>query len=125
LNVFESEDDIVLVCPMPGVEADNIDIEILGNTVSLRASLRGVGQANRRYLLHEWSYGSYARTFHLPVEVDAERANASHSNGVLVLTLPKAERSKTVRIPLTRVNSREATHRGHSGRRDTRTTREG
>jgi len=115
VNVFETDEDIVLVAPMPGVEADNIEIEVLGATVSLRASLRGPGQADRQYLVHEWTYGPYQRTISLPVDVDAQHANASHANGILVLSLPKAARSKAVRVPLRQVTAAEATHRGHSG----------
>lgn len=125
VNVFETEDDLVLVAPMPGVEAENIDIQVVGTTVSLRASLRGPGQADRRYILHEWTYGPYERTVTLPVEVDAQHANASHSNGILVLSLPKAPRATAVRVPLRQVSSTEASHRGHSGHHSQRQGRSG
>jgi HSP20 family protein len=120
INVYETEEDVVIVAPMPGVEADNIDIEVLGATVHLRASLRGPGQEARRYLVHEWSYGPYERTVELPVEVDAEHANASHGNGVLVLSLPKAARSRSVRIHLTQGTSSGAGRAGHSGHHSSR-----
>jgi HSP20 family protein len=110
---------------MPGVEAENIDIEILGSTVTLRASLRGPGQADRRYLLHEWTYGPYERTVTLPVEVDAAHANASHGNGVVVVSLPKAARARAIRVPLQQVSANEARHRGHSGHHTTRQGLEG
>ena len=115
VNVYETEEDVVIAAPMPGVEAENIDIEVLGATVHLKSTLRGPGQENRRYLVREWTYGPYQRTVELPVEVDAEHANASHGNGVLVLTLPKAARSRSVRIPLQQVSAQEARHEGHSG----------
>lgn len=122
VNVYETDEDVLIIAPMPGVEADNIDIEVLGKRVTLRASLRGPGQENRRYLIHEWSYGPYERVVELPVEVDGENANASHSNGVLALSLPKSTRSRSVRIPLRQVESSEARAEGHSGHH---TTREG
>jgi HSP20 family protein len=122
VNVYDTGEDIVLVAPMPGVEAENIDIEVWGSAVTLRASLRGPGQTERTYLLHEWTYGPYERTITLPVEVDAQHANASHGNGVLVLSLPKAARAKSVRVPLQQVTRAEETQRGHSGHH---TSREG
>ena len=125
LNVYETTEDVVLVAPMPGVEAENIDIQVLGSTVTLRASLRGPGQADRNYLLHEWTYGPYERTITLPVEVDAQHANASHGNGVLVLSLPKASSAKAVRVPLQQVSPSEARHQGHSGHHTTRQGLEG
>lgn len=117
VNVYQTEEHVVIVAPMPGVEAENIDIEVNGTTVSLRASLRGRGQEDRHYLLHEWTYGPYTRTIELPTEVDAENANASHHNGVLVLSLPRSIRSRSVRVPLKQVGSSTAEREGHSGRR--------
>jgi HSP20 family molecular chaperone IbpA len=95
---------------------------VLGSTIVLRASLRGPGQENRRYLIHEWTYGKYERVIELPMDVDADHANASHSNGILALTLPKARGSRAVRVPLNKVNSSGGVQEGHSGHH---TAREG
>jgi HSP20 family protein len=122
VNVYETDEDVLIVAPMPGVEAEDIDIEVLGTRVTLRASLRGPGQEDRRYLAHEWTYGPYERTIELPVDVDGEHANASHSNGVLALSLPKAARARSVRIPLRHLESSTGRAEGHSGHH---TTREG
>jgi HSP20 family protein len=121
VNVYETADEIVITAPRPGVEADNIDVEVRGTTVRLRAALRGPGQMERKYLVHEWTYGPYERVIDLPVEVDAERANASHANGVLVLTLPKATHVRPVRIQLTQQTSQRSGRQGHSGRHPQRT----
>jgi HSP20 family protein len=125
INVYETTEDIVLAAPMPGIDADNVDIEVVGSTVTLRATLRGPGQADRKYLLHEWTYGPYERTVILPVEVDGEHANATHGNGILVVALPKASRAKTIRIPLNKAGSEENRHQGHSGHHSTREGLEG
>lgn len=125
VNVYETPGDVVIVAPMPGVEATNIDIEILGTTVTLSATLRGKDQMERRYLTHEWTYGPYYRTITLPIEVDAQHANASHSNGVLVVSLPKTARSRAVRVPLRQVTASDAEHQGHSGHHTTRQGLEG
>lgn len=111
VNAYQTEDEIVLVAPMPGVEADNIDIQVHGTTVRLAASLRGPHHEDRHYLLHEWTYGPYVRVIELPTEVDASRANASHDNGILVVTLPKLPKSRAVQIPLKSTSS-SATSRG-------------
>jgi HSP20 family protein len=115
VNVYETEEDVVVVAPMPGVESDNIDIEVHGHRMTLRASMRGPDQAQRRYFVHEWTYGPYERTVELPTEVDAGSANASHGNGVLVVSMPKAVHARSIRIPLRQVTSERATHQGHSG----------
>ncbi len=115
VNMYDTGEEIVLVAPMPGVEADNIDIEVVGTTVTLRATLRGVGQEARQYLRHEWTYGPYQRTVELPVGVDAQLANASHNNGVLVVALPKIPAAGAVHVPLKQVTASWAVHEGHSG----------
>lgn len=115
VNIYDTGEQIVLVAPMPGVEAENIDIEVVGTTITLCASLRGVGQEVRDYIQHEWTYGPYERTIELPVQVDAQIANASHNNGVLVVALPKAPVSTAVRVPLKQVTASWAVHEGHSG----------
>ncbi|HLJ67553.1 MAG TPA: Hsp20/alpha crystallin family protein [Chloroflexota bacterium] len=115
VNVYETEHDIAIVAPMPGVEADDIDIEVVARTVTLRAGMRGPHQQDRRYLVHQWSYGPYYCSVQLGVDIDARQANASHGNGVLVVTLPKAQASKAVRVALKQSDSQHAMHRGHSG----------
>ena len=100
INIYETEEDVVVVAPMPGVEPEDIDIQMQGSRLTLRAALRGPGQQDRRYLLHEWTYGPYERSVDLPVQVDTQGAHASHGNGVLVLSLPKASSSRTVRVSL-------------------------
>ena len=115
LNIYETENDIVIVAPMPGVEADDVEIEVLDKTVTLRAAMRGPKQERRQYLLHEWTYGPYERTVVLPIAVDSQAANASHGNGVLVLSLPKAAAARVVRVPLRKTGAGEGRHQGHSG----------
>lgn len=121
VNVYESGEDIVIVAPMPGVESGDIDVEVLGRRVILRAALRGPGQADRQYHVHEWTYGPYYRAIDIPIDVDAEHANASHGNGVLVLSLPKARHERAVHVPLRQSGSAgRSMQRGHSGHHTTR-----
>ncbi|MGH2448107.1 MAG: Hsp20/alpha crystallin family protein [Chloroflexota bacterium] len=115
VNVYETDQDVIIVAPMPGVEAENIAIEVDGSEVRLEAPVRGPGQAGRRYLFHEWSYGGYRRTVQLPLEVDAKHGNASHSNGVLVVSLPKGVSSGSAKIRLEQRGTSESDHRGHFG----------
>ena len=64
VNMYETTDALVIVAPMPGVSADDVEIEIVGNLVELRAGLRSA--APKDYLLHEWEYGLYERRLELP-----------------------------------------------------------
>lgn len=113
LNVWEGSDEIVVAAPMPGIEADDLEISVLDDELRLRAKERGPGQERREYLLREWSYGPYDRRIRLPYAVDAERANASLGNGVLVLTLPRSAASRPRKITLSKTGAATGRHEGH------------
>lgn len=115
LNVFDTFHDLVVSAPMPGVEPGDIEVTVSGSTLTIRAELRGPGQERRQYVRREWSYGPYFRRFELPSKVDAEHANASFGNGILTLTLPKAQTAQVWRIELRETGAAQGHHQGHSG----------
>ncbi|MBI4494902.1 MAG: Hsp20/alpha crystallin family protein [Chloroflexi bacterium] len=110
LTAYDADDDLVFQVPLPGVLPEDIEIECTDRRLVLRAKLRG-GETNRRYLAHEWHYGPYEREVDLTMPVDAERANASFSNGILTVSLPKATQTRPSCITL----HRPMPHEGHSG----------
>ena len=100
VNVFESEDVLMILVPMPGLQEEDIDITVRGNSLTVegreRADLKpGSG---KRYLRHEWRYGPYRRMVELPYAVDANSAEATFGNGVLTVRLQKAETERVRRI---------------------------
>ena len=115
VNVFQTPEQIVLVAPMPGLHPNDIEIQVTGDAVYLRAELRGPHQEEKDYIVHEWSYGPYERTVRLPCGVDAERANASFDNGLLVLSLPKRDVTRAHRVLLTGGNAPRGMQMTHSG----------
>jgi HSP20 family protein len=117
VNVFETENEVVLVAPMPGLEAENLDIRFEDRYLTIRGEKRGPGQERHRYLRREWSYGPYERTIELPVDVDADKANATYSNGLLTVALPKAphRRTRRIEISLEPVGTARGEHVGHRG----------
>lgn len=121
VNVFETEHEVVVVAPTPGIEPQNIDIRIDDGHLAIRADKRGPGQERQKYLRREWSYGPYERTIELAVPVDAERANASYGNGILTIALPKARVSnpRPVEIVLSPVGTARGEHVGHRGTHET------
>src|SRR6266508_4482550 len=95
INLFASDRELVLVAPMPGVEPEDISIDVLeGGQLTVRAAEHGPGQERIAYLLREWSYGPYERNIDLPFPVDARRANVSFGNGVLTVAFPRAARTE-------------------------------
>lgn len=117
VNVFETENELMVVAAMPGIEADNVEITVDNDTLTIRADKRGPGQENHRYLQREWSYGPYERTLKLPYDVDVEKANASYGNGLVTVALPKAtgRRARRIQIDLDQKGTARGERVGHRG----------
>ncbi len=118
INLFENDRELIVVAPMPGVEPDDISVEVTdAGEMTLRAAERGPGQERIEHLLREWSYGPYQRTIKLPRSVDARRANLSFDNGVLTLALPKVLDGVPAELHLEDMGNGRGLARGHVGSR--------
>ena len=97
VNIFETKDEYVLEAEMPGVSKDGLEITLEGNVLTLvgrRSDETPAGEPVYR----ESRAADYRRVFELDPAIDAERINARVDQGVLKLTLPKAERVKPRKI---------------------------
>jgi HSP20 family protein len=85
---------------VPGLEADDLDIEVLKNTVTIRGEFKTCGEEEVKYLVCELPNGRFVRTITLPTDVEATKVEASIKNGVLALRVPKAEahRPKAIKV---------------------------
>jgi HSP20 family protein len=118
VNLFENDRELMVVAPMPGVAPEDISIDVTDDgRLTVRASMHGEGQERIRYLRREWSYGPYERTIDLPCAVDARRANLSFGNGVLTVTLPKADATNAGRMLVQRTGHTRGVAAGHRGTR--------
>lgn len=117
VNVFETENEVMVVAAMPGIEADNVEITVENDTLTIRGQKRGPGQENHRYLRREWSYGPYERSIELPMQVDLDKANASYGNGIVTIALPKAasRRARRIEIELDQKGTARGERVGHRG----------
>jgi len=102
IDVKEDDAAYTVQAELPGVPKEDIHVSIDGNVVSLRAEVRQHDQKKdgEKLLRSERYYGSVARSFQLPVEVDAAQAKAKYDNGVLMLSLPKKQGNKTQRLAI-------------------------
>ena len=91
VDVKETDGGYTVQAEVPGVPKEDIHVSIDGNVVSLRAEVRQHDQKTEgeKVLRSERYYGSVARSFQLPADIDAAQAKARYDNGVLTLTLPK------------------------------------
>jgi HSP20 family protein len=99
VDIYETADTILMKAELPGVAREDIQIQIDGNTLTLKGERRFARDVQEEsYLRIERAYGSFHRSFALPATVQQENVRAVLKDGVLELVLPKAEDSKPKRI---------------------------
>src|SRR5215204_71808 len=99
VDIYENKDQIVLEAELPGMKQEDFDLSIENNVITLRGERRfEKTDESDNYHRVERSYGAFTRSFTLPQTVSAEEAHAEYSNGVLRVTLPKREETKSRRI---------------------------
>ena len=95
VNIREQDDAYVLSALVPGLKAEDLNIQILENVVSIEGNYQ---DADGEYLLNELPSGSFRRALRLPTEVEADKVEAKIADGVLTLNLPKAETARPKKI---------------------------
>jgi HSP20 family protein len=106
VNIYRGLRRLMVAARLPGLEPQNIRLEVDGSRFSIQGLPRGAGQERRPgYLQHEWMVGPYQREIELPESVDASRANATYDNGVLVVMFPRAARPVSGTITMAKVGT--------------------
>lgn len=101
VDVYETDDEVVVKSAIPGVKPEDIDISLTGDTLTIKGETKFEDEVNEEnFHRREMRYGSFTRAVTVPVPVVADKANAEFEDGVLTLTLPKAEevKPKTIKI---------------------------
>ncbi|RJQ73012.1 MAG: Hsp20/alpha crystallin family protein [Desulfobacteraceae bacterium] len=99
VDIYENDDSIVVTAELPGVDKDQIAVDLQGRVLTLRgerASEQEVKEEN--YYRHERTHGRFERSFMLPTEVDPETVKAEYKDGVLNIRVPKPEEKKPKKI---------------------------
>ena len=99
LDAYSTNTDIVIVASVPGAKPEEVEITIEGDTLTLRGEIPAPLE-NVNYIVQERNYGRFSRTLTLNVPVQADKATAEFANGVLTLTIPKAEavRPRSIKV---------------------------
>lgn len=101
VDIYETDDALVLQAELPGVSKDEVSVEIQNNTLILRGERKHeVEVKEENYHRVERAYGAFQRSFVLPTMVDQEKAQATFKDGILELRLPKLESAKPKRIAI-------------------------
>lgn len=97
VDIWETEDELVLCADMPGVAPDSLDIEFENRQLTIRGKVPP-RSGNRGMVLQEYGVGDYYRSFAIGESIDSDRISAEMKAGVLTLHLPKTELAKPRRI---------------------------
>jgi len=99
VDLYEEKDDIVVKAELPGMDKDNIEVNLTDHTLTLKGEKKKEQEVKEEnYYRSERSYGSFLRTLELPKDVHADKVKASFKNGILEVRLPKTEEAKTKEV---------------------------
>jgi HSP20 family protein len=105
VDIYETEDAIVLKAELPGVDPKDVDVRVEDNTLYLKGERKFEKEVKEQnYHRVERSYGSFARSFSLPNSISTDKVKAEFKDGLLTLTMPKREEAKpkTIKIDVTK-----------------------
>ena len=96
VDIYEEGDDLVFKADLPGLSKDDIEVKISDDYITISGEKKKEEKVEEKnYYRYERSYGSFTRTFRLPVEVQTDKAKAKFENGVLEIKIPKTEEAKS------------------------------
>ncbi len=117
MKMYRTAERLTVAAPMPGLLPEDIVVEVnSGNHLLLRGELRGMLKDIKELLVGEWSVGGYYRELALPDSVDAEHANVTYRNGVVVVALPISTRTIPAILTLETVGPDHGEYVGNAGR---------
>jgi len=95
VNIIEDEQNFKVEVAAPGLSKEHFKVHVEKNILEISAERTNETEVtNKNYIRKEFSYGEFRRTFSLPSYVDAEKINAIHNNGVLIVEIPKKDEAK-------------------------------
>ena len=102
IDLYERNGDYIIKAYLPGVKAEDVDINADQGTLTIQAHIPGEAEReeskNYKWLVNELGYGDVVRTVTLPALMDAGKIDAAVENGILTVTVPKAEEAKPKKI---------------------------
>lgn len=101
VDIYETENDVVLTAEIPGIEDKDIEIKIEDSTLSIKGE-RKLEKETKEENYHriERAYGTFYRSFTIPHNVDQDKIQAEHENGVLKITMPRKPELKAQKVKI-------------------------
>jgi len=101
VDMYQTDDEVVVKAAVPGFKADDVQINITGEVLSIRGEKRQEDESTEKsWQIHEHRWGAFERSVMLPTLVKADNARAEFEDGILTITLPKAEESRPKTISI-------------------------
>ena len=101
VDIYETENELVVKADLPDVDAKNIDVRVENQTLTIAGERKFESPSNDKgYHRIERSYGNFVRSFAVPNAFDTDKINAAYNNGVLTVTLTKKETAKPRQIKI-------------------------
>lgn len=100
LNAWHNDDGGLITAQLPGIDPESLDISVRGDEVTLKATRSPTFDERATYQRRETQAGEFTRTVQLPFKVDASKVDASLSQGILTVTLPRAQEDRPRRISI-------------------------
>jgi HSP20 family protein len=99
VDMYQTPDEVVVKASVPGLKPDEVDISITGDTLTIKGEHKEEKEVEEEnYIYKERRYGTFSRSTLIPVKVKSDKAEAVFEDGILTLTLPKAEEVKPKQI---------------------------
>lgn len=101
VDVYQTGDDIILKAPIAGVRSEDLEISITDEVISIKGQRKESEEiARENYFAQECYWGNFSRSYVLPMAVNSEKATAALKDGILTITIPKLEKTKTRTIEI-------------------------
>ena len=101
VDMYQTDNEVVVKAALPGIKADEVQINVTGEVLTLKGETKQENETKEKaYHIREQRWGTFERSIVLPTEVVADKAKADFENGILTITLPKAEEVKPKTISI-------------------------
>lgn len=101
IDMYQTDDSFVIKASMPGLKPEDVEVTITGDTLTIKGETRVEEEVEEEnYFRQEISYGAFTRSIQLPSALQPDKAEATFDNGILTLTIPKAEETRPKQIKI-------------------------
>lgn len=113
VDMYQTPNEVVIKASLPGVKVEDVEISITGDTLTIKGDTKGEEEVKEEdYIYRERFHTSFTRSIVLPSALKADKAEATSENGILTITIPKAEESKPKTIEVKAKKTIEAGEKG-------------